>query len=448
MLIAADTFIDMDGNALTYTANLLNNTQLPAWLGFNSLLRQFYSVTPPVQQDAGVIGIQVTADDNHGGSVSTNFDMSIIPSLRADNLNPTYSYIENSPTENIPMNFTQPMVVYTTRPSVSVTMRLFDITAGQLTTGISGNTSSYFNNTLGQWLTVGLLTDVNNLLSQVQFIPTPYYDNNFPIVVSVQDNYNYDLSGMISMQGVHVNHPPQVANPISNQTTTVNVPFVIQVAGTFSDPDGNPLTYTAIALNQTIWPDWIEFNNLTFNGQAINPGVFRFGVIAKDPLNATAESDFSLTILPTPTSGINTGLILGITVPVGSLVVAAGIAAGIGFWKYRDNKSLLAIFTRSFCDEAVININNLTINNKLVIKSLFDGIKQNLNRQRIQNLNWENLGQLAARGMGANPVIDLNGLNLDPARLNIIVNGVCQAYLNNNANHGINGEGRPLLQHP
>ena len=46
--VPADTFMDPDGNALTYSASLDNGSALPSCITFNAATRTF-SGTPPAQ---------------------------------------------------------------------------------------------------------------------------------------------------------------------------------------------------------------------------------------------------------------------------------------------------------------------------------------------------------------------------------------------------------------
>jgi hypothetical protein len=65
--VPANTFSDIDGNALAYTASLANNSVLPGWLSFNAVTRTF-SGTPPANFN-GQIALKVTASD---GSFTTS----------------------------------------------------------------------------------------------------------------------------------------------------------------------------------------------------------------------------------------------------------------------------------------------------------------------------------------------------------------------------------------
>jgi hypothetical protein len=72
---AANTFSDANGDALTYTASLADNTALPAWLSFNAANRSF-SGTPSVGSPSNLV-VKVTADDGISGFASDEFTLRI-----------------------------------------------------------------------------------------------------------------------------------------------------------------------------------------------------------------------------------------------------------------------------------------------------------------------------------------------------------------------------------
>jgi uncharacterized delta-60 repeat protein len=69
--VPANVFFDADGDTLSYTATLANGNALPSWLSFDAATRTFTG-TPGVA-DFGGYEVSVTANDNHGGTVSGNF---------------------------------------------------------------------------------------------------------------------------------------------------------------------------------------------------------------------------------------------------------------------------------------------------------------------------------------------------------------------------------------
>ncbi|MFO1512637.1 MAG: MBG domain-containing protein [Verrucomicrobiota bacterium] len=95
------------------------------------------------------------------------------------------------------------------------------------------------------------------------------------------------------------NLKPVVANPIPNPAAiTYGAAFNFQfAAGTFSDPDNDPLTYTAAGL-----PSGITFSSATrtFSGTPAQAGVFSVSVVANDGGNPslTATNSFTITVNP------------------------------------------------------------------------------------------------------------------------------------------------------
>lgn len=60
---ASDTFNDVDGDTLIYTATLDNGSALPEWLSFDAASRTFNG--SPTPDDVGILNIKVTANDGH-----------------------------------------------------------------------------------------------------------------------------------------------------------------------------------------------------------------------------------------------------------------------------------------------------------------------------------------------------------------------------------------------
>ena len=69
----AGVFTDVDGDTLTYSAQMAGGGALPAWLSFNSATRTFSGT--PANGDVGTVSIEVIASDGNGGTVADTFDI-------------------------------------------------------------------------------------------------------------------------------------------------------------------------------------------------------------------------------------------------------------------------------------------------------------------------------------------------------------------------------------
>jgi VCBS repeat-containing protein len=69
--VPTQTFVDPDGQALTYSARLSNGQPLPAWLNFNANTGRFFG--RPGDGDVGDTRVRVTATDPFGASTSDLF---------------------------------------------------------------------------------------------------------------------------------------------------------------------------------------------------------------------------------------------------------------------------------------------------------------------------------------------------------------------------------------
>ena len=70
-----NTFADADSDTLTYTATLEDDSVLPSWLSFTATTRTFSGT--PRATDMGTVSVEVTANDNNGGTVSDSFNIEV-----------------------------------------------------------------------------------------------------------------------------------------------------------------------------------------------------------------------------------------------------------------------------------------------------------------------------------------------------------------------------------
>ena len=75
-VVPANTFSDGDSDTLTYMATKADGAALPTWLSFDAGTSTFSGM--PQDADVGTVSVKVTANDGNGGSVSDEFDITVV----------------------------------------------------------------------------------------------------------------------------------------------------------------------------------------------------------------------------------------------------------------------------------------------------------------------------------------------------------------------------------
>jgi hypothetical protein len=126
------------------------------------------------------------------------------------------------------------------------------------------------------------------------------------------------------------NQSPILFSQIPDQTATVGTAFNFSFASnTFTDADGDPLSYTATLLNGSALPSWLNFNSSTrtFSGTPAsnNPTALTVKVTATDNKGGTATDDFIINInaVANQVPTVNAGADKTITLPVNSVSFTA-----------------------------------------------------------------------------------------------------------------------------
>ena len=285
LALPANTFTDPQGETLTYTATQSNGQALPSWLTFNAATETFSGTVP---SGAETLTLKVTATDTNDLSASETFTVTVPataspPTVTDQTANQTWTQGKKV-TLALPANtFTDPQ-----NETLTYTATLFN---GQA---------------LPSWLIFNAKTDT--------FSGTvPAGMESLTIEVTATDTSGLSASETF---GVTVPAaPPTVTDPTANQTWTQGEKVTLTLpANTFTDPQGEALTYTATQSNGQALPSWLTFNAKTdtFSG----------------PVPAGAES-LSVKVTATDTSGLSASETFGVTVPASrSTHFAGGIAVG------------------------------------------------------------------------------------------------------------------------
>ena len=234
-----------------------------------------------VANASGTDVISLFLSDGNGGFASTQFNLTV----NAVNDGPTITAISNQSmnedTSLGPINFT-----------------VSDIDSGSLTVSASSGNQGIVANS---GLVVSPVTGGNGGRS---LTITPVANaNGGPIPITVIVNDGQTTAQTIFLLTVNPGNDPPVINAIASQST--NEDTAQNVTVTFSDPDGDALTPSAVAGNATLLPN----ANLVFSGGGnsrtltLTPapnmnGSTLITVTVVDPSGAAALTSFLLTVQP------------------------------------------------------------------------------------------------------------------------------------------------------
>ncbi len=276
--IPDNTFIDIDGDSLTYTATLVENGDpLPSWLSFNAATKTFSGT--PLNANVGSLNIKVTATDPALAQVSDVFVLTV------NNVNDPpevfQAIADKQATEDTLFNFTFSNNTFK------------DVDAGDILTYTATLENS---DPLPSWLSFNAATKT--------FSGTPLNADvsNFNIKVTATDTAGAQANDVFVLTVNNTNDPPEVFQAIADKQATEDTVFNFTIPdNTFIDVDaGDSLTYTATLENGDPLPSWLTFNSATktFNGTPLNADVSNFNikVTARDIFGVEVSDDFALTV--------------------------------------------------------------------------------------------------------------------------------------------------------
>ena len=337
--VPAATFTDADGDTLTYTATLADDTALPSWLSFSAATRTF-SGTPT---DAGTFSVKVTASDA-SESVSDTFD--IVVGLPPDT-SPTLVSNAGQRDDAAWSSGADRSQAFTTSASATLSSveiisedQHSDDAAVSLCTVDGSNhptsdctpltaPSSFARGTLVFHAPANTTLAANTTYSLVVASPggqgltldatrsddedaggaTDWSIANTFDIQTGPDAWVTNIRALrITIKGTtpaSSTNIPTVATAIPDQTATTGTAFSYQVpAATFTDADGDTLTYRATLADDTALPSWLSFSatTRTFSGTPTAAETVSVKVTASDASESVSDTFDIVVGLPADTT--------------------------------------------------------------------------------------------------------------------------------------------------
>ncbi len=259
-VVPANTFFDLDNDPLTYSSRLQGGNPLPAWLNFNPATRTFSGTTT----DRNSYSIEVIATDGAGGEGIAPLEFRV-----ANNAPIVNQSIENqSVNVGVPYLFTFHEMTFT---------------------DADNDTLSYSATPLPSWLS----------FNEQTFSGTPVAgdQNTYSINVNADDSFGGEASTSFNL--TVPNRAPVVSIPLSDHKFTADMlSFYSVPEETFTDADGDLLTYTSQLTDNQPLPVWLTFDGQTFSGTipASQSTPLSIEVRSEDPFGANATSSFELSV--------------------------------------------------------------------------------------------------------------------------------------------------------
>ncbi|MDW2981789.1 putative Ig domain-containing protein [Rhodanobacter sp. KK11] len=255
LLVQANTFTDPYGAGLAYGAKLSSGAALPAgmsWSGSSLTVGQLAS---------GNYTLTITATDGLGRTASANVTVTV------NNVGPVFS---------------GGVVNQSAATSVAMTAYL-----APAATDANGDAITYS--------ATGMPTGVTFNASTRTFSGTPTAAGNFTVTYKATDSKGAVTSVTFQMA---VAGPPALLNAIANPPAKNpnTAAFTVVQSNTFSDPWGHGLTYSATMADGTALNSGLVWSGTSLSIGQIASGSYAIKVIAKDAVNRTVSTTFTLVV--------------------------------------------------------------------------------------------------------------------------------------------------------
>ena len=273
LTLPADTFIDLDNHVLLYSAELADGATLPNWLSFNSQTLVFSGVPQPT--DLGLSTIQLLAVDSAGGQAEQIFNLTVIyiPQTGAP-IAPQLADIGQS------YQFTLPADAFSNPGNEKLVY----------------SASQQGGAALPPWLTF------NASRQQFSGVPNSTDAGDYSLAVTAVDPLGLSAVALFQLL---VENFPRLNQPIIPLLAGINLPFTFNLPyNTFSDPEGDVLTYQVMRADGSALPNWLSFNrqSLTFSGVPLetDDGALMLQLIATDPVGGYGKTNFTIEVVHYP----------------------------------------------------------------------------------------------------------------------------------------------------
>jgi len=269
LALGASTFVDPQGETLSYSAKLSNGQTLPAWLVFNATTDSFTGTAPTSAQTLSIV---VTATDTSGFSATDTFS----------------SVVLGAPVVNVQT----PGQAWTEGKAVSLALpaNTFSDPQGE---PLAYTASLANGQALPSWLTFNATTKTFSGTA-------PSTAETLGIKVTATDS-----SGLAASESFNVVvAPPKpaitVIDPTPNQTWTDGKAVTLVLpSNTFTDALGLKMTFAAYEVSGPNVTSWLHFDATSdeFYGSVPSSasGTISLEVIATDAQKVTAQDLFSVT---------------------------------------------------------------------------------------------------------------------------------------------------------
>ncbi|WP_160153355.1 putative Ig domain-containing protein [Microbulbifer sp. ALW1] len=293
---------DVNGDSLSYSATLSNGNALPSWITWSNASTLYFD---PDYGHKGTYDIKVTASDGRGGTRVDTFRLTVD---QGANRAPTVANgISNkTATEHVAWSYTVPTSTFSDPDGDVLTYAAYKrVWVPEETIDLSGGEPGVPQEIVtipAHWDYVALPSWISFNTSTRKFSGTRSgisSNETWQLAVRAKDPSGRTVYTHFNLTVQPGNEPPIVANPIPNRSGSVGSAFSYTFpTSTFSDPNGDSLTYSAKLSNGNNLPSWLSFNASTrkFSGTPTSGGTWDVRVTANDGNGGTVSDIFRITV--------------------------------------------------------------------------------------------------------------------------------------------------------